>query len=145
MACLRLLSRREHSQRELLAKLSLKGFSHSDIQYTLDELAQQGWQSDERFAQSYSKCRLENGFGSLKIQCELTQRGIKKFDLDRLVEENFGSWQDLLLRVYQQKYPVTIELNAQEWLKRSRFLQQRGFSPALINKLFRQINPKASC
>lgn len=139
-ACLRLLNRREHSQQELRTKLSLKGFNQTEIQYVLDELKQQGWQSDERFAQSYVNYRLANGFGPLKIQYELKQRGIKEFDLNSLVEENFGSWQDLLLQIYQQKYAVDVELTAKEWLKRSYFLQQRGFTGTMINKLFRQLN-----
>lgn len=138
-ACLQCLSRREHSQHELLTKLALKGFNHADIQHILDELVQQGWQSDERFAQNYSKYRLANGFGALKIQYELKQRGIKNFDLNELVENEFGSWQELLLQAYQQKYPDTVNLATKEWLKRSLFLQQRGFSGTLIQKLFRQL------
>lgn len=137
--CLLLLNRREHSRQELRVKLSLKGFQLTEIQYVLDELEQQGWQSDERFSQSYSKYRLASGFGSLKIQYELKQRGIKDFDLDALVEEEFGSWQDLLLQVYQKKYSDEVNLTAKELLKRSCFLQQRGFSNAMIQKLFRQL------
>lgn len=141
-ACLRLLNRREHSQQELLTKLALKGFDRTEIQYVLDELQQQGWQSDQRFAQAYVSSRLAGGFGPLKIQSELIQRGIREFDLNALVEENFGSWLDLLLQVYQQKYHDTVDLTAKEWLKRSYFLQQRGFTGTMINKLFRQLNLK---
>jgi regulatory protein len=144
VTCLRLLNRREHSQQELLSKLALKGFNQSDIQYALDELAQQGWQSDERFAQSYARSRLNSGFGSLKIQFELKQRGISHFDLDCLVEEEFGSWQDLLLQVYQQKYATNVNLTAKDRLKHSYFLQQRGFTHTMINKLFQQLKLNAA-
>jgi regulatory protein len=108
----------------------------------LDELRQQGWQSDERFAQAYTKYRLTRGFGALKIQYELKQRGIKDFDLNSLVAEEFGGWQDLLQQVYRQKYPDDIDLTVKEWQKRSYFLQQRGFSGTMINKLFQQLNLK---
>jgi regulatory protein len=141
-ACLRLLNRREHSQHELLTKLSLKGFNRTDIQCTLDELKQEGWQSDERFARSYAKSRLNGGFGWLKIQYELKQRGIKDFDLNSLVAEEFGSWQDLLFQAYRQKYRDNVDLTAKEQFKRSLFLQQRGFTHTMINELFKQLKFK---
>lgn len=141
-ACLRLLNRREHSRQELQAKLAVKGFNQTEIQCVLDELQEQGWQSDQRFAESYARSRLSSGFGLLKIQYELRQRGIKNFDLNAFVAENFGSWQDLLLQVYRQKYPDNVNLTAKECFKRSNFLQQRGFTGAMINKLFRQLNLK---
>jgi regulatory protein len=138
-ACLRLLNRREHSQHELLTKVSLKGFNRTDIQCILNELKQEGWQSDERFAQSYSRSRLNSGFGELKIQYELKQRGIKDFDLNSLVENEFGSWENLLQQAYRQKYADDVDLTAKEYLKRSHFLQQRGFSGSMIQKLFRHL------
>jgi regulatory protein len=134
---LRLLSRREYSQQELLTKLSLKGFNRSDIQCVLDELEQQGLQNDERFAESYAKSRLANGFGPLKVQYELVQRGISNFDLNKLVTENFGGWDALLLQVYRNKYSNEVDLTIKEQVKRSNFLQQRGFTGAMITKLFR--------
>jgi regulatory protein len=138
-ACLKLLNRREYSQHELLTKLALKGFSRSEIQCVLEELQQQGWQNDERFAQDYVKSRLNSGFGLLKIQYELKQRGIKNFDIDAIVKESFGSWENLLLKIYRHKYPHDADLTAKEKFKRQSFLQQRGFTNTMINGLFKQL------
>jgi len=134
--CLRLLARREYSQLELLTKLSLKGFIRQDVQAVIDRLANQGLQSDERFAEIYARSRFNKGFGSLKVAYELKQRGIDGFDLQAVIMENFGDETQLINQVYNKKYASTLELTLKERLKRQRFLQQRGFSSKLIQILF---------
>ncbi len=137
--CLRLLARREYSQLELLTKLSLKGFIRQDVQAVIDILANQGLQSDERFAEIYARSRFNKGFGSLKVAYELKQRGINDFDLQAVIVENFGDETQLINQVYNKKYEKyvpTLELTLKEKLKRQRFLQQRGFSSKLIQVLF---------
>ncbi|MGD0961942.1 MAG: regulatory protein RecX, partial [Methylomonas sp.] len=130
--CLRLLARREHSRRELLNKLELRGFQQREIDPVLDEMAARNWQDDQRFAASFVRQRIENGYGPLRIQYELRQRGVDGFDARALAEEYAGGWPDLLLNVYRNKYPDTLELSRAEWAKRSRFLFQRGFSQEMI-------------
>ena len=134
--CLRLLARREYSQLELLTKLSLKGFIRQDVQAVINILANQGLQSDERFAEIYARSRFNKGFGSLKVTYELKQRGIDSFDLQAVIMENFGDETQLINQVYNKKYAPTLEITLKERLKRQRFLQQRGFSIKLIQVLF---------
>lgn len=138
-SCLRLLARREHSQQELLRKLQAKGFIKEAIEAVLVELNQQGLQSETRFAESYARMRFGNGFGSLKIDYELKQRGIENFDLEAVLSENFMDEQQLINTAYQKKYPHTEKLAFKEQLKRQRFLQQRGFSYDLIQQLFKHL------
>lgn len=140
--CLRLLSRREHSQQELLHKLTIKGFARAESQIIIANLAEQGWQSDQRFSESYARFRIKKGYGPLKINYELLQRGIKEIDLDSVVIELADSWIELLEQIYNKKYAEDKLLSGDEWLKRSRFLQQRGFSIEMINKLFTHLNLK---
>ena len=142
IVCIQLLSRREYSQRELLERLNKKGFSQSDSQVVIDSLAEKGWQSDMRFAESYARYRLKKGYGAFKISYELKQRGIDSFNLDEVVFDLDESWLNLLQQVYQKKYNNEHILLQKEWLKRSRFLQQRGFSIDLIQQLFKQLELK---
>ena len=135
--CLRLLARREHSQYELLTKLLKKSFEKIEIQSVIAKLNEKGFQSDTRFAESYARMRFNSGFGSLKIQYELKQRGIDEFDLQPVLTENFTDEQTLINQVYQKKYTNTVEITMKERLKHQRFLQQRGFSYALIQNLFK--------
>ncbi len=140
--CLRLLARREHSRKELQDKLTLRGFNRSDSQAVIAELSQQGWQSDERFAESYARCRIQKGYGPVRIGYELQQRGVNGVDLDAIVEEQAGDWLGVLERVYLDKYPKDSLLTTKEWLKRNRFLQHRGFTGSLIQMLFSQLGIK---
>ena len=59
--CLSLLVRREHSQKELLNKSLLKGWGSDDIVIVIDELAVQAWQSDSRYAESFTRHRINKG------------------------------------------------------------------------------------
>ncbi len=138
--CLRLLARREHSQKELLDKLALRGFDRDDAQPVLDELAEQGWQHDLRYAESYARFRIQKGYGPIRVGYELKQNGIAAFDLESIVQEEAGSWMALLEQVYSKKYSYDTALERNEWAKRSRFLLHRGFSGAMISALFDQLN-----
>jgi regulatory protein len=141
-SCLRLLARREHSQKELQDKLTLRGFNRSDSQAVIAELSQQGWQSDERYAESYVRQRIKKGYGPVRISYELKQRGVDGVDLESVVEDLAGSWLDVLEQVYLGKYTNDEYLTVKEWLKRNRFLQQRGFSGSLIKTLFSKLGIK---
>ena len=138
-SCLRLLARREYSQRELLNKLMTKGYSKENIEHIITELAEQGLQNDHRFMESYARQRIAKGYGPVRIKYELQQKGIEDCDLDSVVEESAGSWAELLSRIYTRKYQGAGSISRQEWAKRSRFLQQRGFSGEMIMNLFKQL------
>ncbi|MDP1774841.1 MAG: regulatory protein RecX [Methylobacter sp.] len=138
--CLRLLARREHSQQELLNKLALRGFDRDDAQPVIDELAEQGWQDDLRYAENYARFRIQKGYGPIRVGYELKQNGIAVFDLEGVVQEEAGSWMALLEQVYSKKYTDDAVLARNEWAKRSRFLLHRGFSGAMISALFDQLN-----
>ncbi len=135
--CIRLLTRREHSQRELLDKLAIKGYDHAAVQAVLDKLVSEGWQSDDRFAESYARYRIKKGFGPVKITYELGLRGVSGFDLELVILDLAESWSDLMEQVYRKKYADEGRLPQKEWLKRRRFLQQRGFSSEMVNKFLK--------
>jgi len=137
--CLELLARREHSQKQLVDKLTLKGYPIDLVEDIVCQLAEQGLQNDFRFAECYSRQRIEKGYGPLRIQYELQQKGVEGFALDEVIEESAGSWDGLLKQVYLRKYSGDKMLTRQEWAKRSRFLQQRGFSSEMIMNLFKQL------
>jgi regulatory protein len=140
--CLRLLARREHSQKELLNKLLVKGFGRDDILAVIEELALQGWQSDSRYAESYARHRIHKGYGPIAVAYELRQNGVDAVNLEDIVQKTAGSWMDLLEQVYTKKYGHDLLMDRNEWAKRSRFLMQRGFSGTMISALFDHLNIK---
>lgn len=139
-AALRLLARREHSRKELLNKLTLKGYGKDSVMAVLDELARQGWQDDQRYAQSYARSRIQKGYGPVRIDYELRQNGIESVDLDEIVQQVAGSWMDVLERVYSRKFKQDRAIGRHEWAKRSRFLVQRGFPGEMISALLHHLN-----
>lgn len=140
--CVRLLSYREHSQQELLQKLAQKGFRAELVQPVLDALALKDWQSDQRYANSYARQRLQKGYGALRVLHELRQRGVTGVDLDSIVLEVAEDWLALIEQTYLNKYTHEPLITRPEWAKRSRFLLQRGFSVGLINRLFKHLQLK---
>lgn len=140
--CLRLLTGREHSRKELLQKLAVKGFAKESIEPILEELSAENWQSDARYAESYARSRILKGYGPTFIAYELRQHGIDLgktplFDLEALAESVAGGWMALLQQIYSKKYGNGPIPNRNEWAKRSRFLLQRGFTNAMIADLLK--------
>ena len=141
-SCLRLLARREHSQKELLNKLLVKGFNKDEVLAVIEELALQGWQSDLRYAESYARHRIQKGYGPISVAYELRKNGIDAVNFDDIVQKTVGSWMELLEQIYTKKYGHHSLLDRNEWAKRSRFLMQRGFSGTMISALFDHLNIK---
>ncbi len=138
--CLNLLSAREHSQKELARKLKSKQFDSNLSKAIINELTEQGWQSDTRYAESYSRYRIQKGYGPIKILFELNQQGIDHFDINPVLQDLDEDWQSILNQVYEKKYPAETGITPQEWNKRYRFLTQRGFSNDMIKQLFKDLN-----
>ena len=139
--CLRLLTRREHSQKELLTKLMLKGFEHADIQLVIDNLAANNWQSDDRFAENYTRHRLRKGYGATAIRYELSQKGIDVAlnTLNDVLLTVTDDWLDLLTQTYCKKYGEIEPITRHDWSKRSRFFLQRGFSSSQITQFAKKL------
>ena len=129
-----MLARREHSQRELIQKLVAKEFERTEIEELLEEFKEKNWQSDVRFAESYSRSRLHKGFGPVRIQLELKERGIDS-SLDYLVDEQ-PDWDELLRDLHIKKYGKNAPENMKERAKRTRFFLHKGYTHEMINQLF---------
>ena len=129
-SALKMLMRREHSQLELLKKLQLKGFDDSIINSSISLLAEQNYQSDERFSEAFILMRYNQGKGPLKIAFELKGRGINKFNLTAF------DWSKLAKEVRIKKFGHDISLDFKDQAKQKRFLQSRGFGFDEINQAF---------
>jgi regulatory protein len=139
--CLRLLARREHSQKELLTKLMQKGFERTDIQPVIDDLAANNWQNDARFAENYARARLRKGYGATAIRYELNQKGIDvaATNLNDVLLTVADNWLDLLTQTYCKKYGEIKPITRQDWAKRTQFLLRRGFSSSQIQQFAKNL------
>lgn len=144
---LRALGRREHSARELAAKLAHDGLERSVASDLVDELGEAGWQSDERYAGLLTRSRISQGYGPLRIRAELSARGVADALIVAALDEADPEWGEVIGRIYQRRYPKPAA-DAKEAASRYRFLAMRGFTSSQIRSVMRdadidEIDPDA--
>ncbi|MEZ5482292.1 MAG: regulatory protein RecX [Porticoccaceae bacterium] len=128
-----LLARREHSRQELYRKLLSRFPEEENLLYpVLDQLAEEGLQSDSRFSESFIRARISKGQGPQRIARELQQRGVSSVLISESLSCCDTDWYELALAVLNKKYRETVCDSYAEKAKRSRFLQYRGFTAEQI-------------
>ena len=132
-----LLSWREHSRVELIAKLAKKEFTQEQIACAFEKLLKHGLQSDQRYLEDFVRSRLFKGSGPLKIAYELRTRGIDAVTLQDYLNSQQIDWFELAAATYEKKYQSNDEIDARERAKRVRFMQSRGFPSDIIFRLFK--------
>ncbi len=136
--CLELLARGELTRRLLVQKLAQRGYQSDTVLQVIDDLAEQGWQSDQRYTEQYIAMRSRKGFGPVRIQMELQQRGIDETAASHAVSDVL--WQDYLAHAYRKKYSNTPITSWSDRTKRMRFLQYRGFTSEQIQRFLQTLD-----
>jgi regulatory protein len=131
----RLLAGREHSRAELQRKLLGRGYAAEYVELTLDELARQGLQSDQRYTEQYVSQRRDRGYGPRRIQAELRERGIAPALVEAWLDERDPAWWGQLQAVAAARFGTQPPADQRELAKRVRFLEYRGFAPEQIRRL----------
>lgn len=128
-AAMDLLARREHSLLELQRKLRRR-FPRDVIQTSLEKLAAEGLQSNERFAESYVRQRAGRGYGPMRIRVELQERGISDTQAEAALEGSGFDWQDVAQQALTKKFDAasTSSPSLAEKARILRFAAYRGFS-----------------
>ncbi|WNO10362.1 regulatory protein RecX [Teredinibacter sp. KSP-S5-2] len=135
-AALALLARREHSSSEIKIKLKRK-FSSSDelIDKIIYTLIDQGYLSDERFAEAYIRSRARKGFGPVRITQELNEKGVSSEVISRGFDETDWDWNATAQDVLRKKYKSEPQ-DFKEKMKQQNFLRYRGFDLDSISSCF---------
>ncbi|MCG6888941.1 MAG: recombination regulator RecX [Gammaproteobacteria bacterium] len=131
------LARREHSEQELRQKLEARADDVDEVEAVLQKLKDEGLQSDERFTEAYVHHRVNAGIGPLKIRYELRQKDIDESLSDAILEPMAEQWEHMMREQRGRKYGDSIPADYAERMKQARFLQNRGFSPESVMRLFR--------
>lgn len=132
-----LLSRREHSASELLQKLKQRDHNHDDILAAIAALQADNLQSDARFAESFINQRVNAGFGPIKIRHELRHKDISEELVESFLVTFDGQWHERMAQQRIRKFGNEIPADYPLKMKQARFLQNRGFSPESVMRLFR--------
>lgn len=125
---LRLLARREHSRAELARKLRQRG-EGDGLEVVLDALERDGLLSDSRFAEAYVRMRVGRGYGPLRIEAELAERGIDSGLADVSLRAGEPDWTGQC-RMVARKHFSEPAADVREHARRTRFLLRRGFASA---------------
>ncbi|MCP4333560.1 MAG: regulatory protein RecX [Gammaproteobacteria bacterium] len=131
------LARREHSQQELRQKLKARNDDAEAVEAVLQQLRDERLQSDERFTESYVTHRFNAGIGPFKTRYELRQRGIDDLLVDSFLEPLADEWEQMMRQQRARKFGETLPADTAACMKQARFLQNRGFSPESVMRLFR--------
>jgi len=166
----RSLGQREHGRRELERKLRSKGHAPVLVEQVMDYLSQHDLQSDDRFAESFVRSRIQKGYGPVRIRQELATRGVSEEAQERQLTEPAEFWLDVARRVLDRKFgrqtltrSAAAEVEQDEdsetdgddryrdsrdrdrdrnrWNAHARFLARRGFPADLI---YRALGPDRS-
>ncbi|MCI0509117.1 regulatory protein [Chromohalobacter marismortui] len=123
---IRLLARRDYSRAELVSRLAARGHERADIALALDALAEEGLQSDARFAEQFVRSRLFRGQGEMKIRAELSARGVSDEMAREALESESPDWHRLAREALAKRFDSPGR-EPRERAKRERFLASRGF------------------
>lgn len=134
------LSYRPRSEAEVRAKLSQLGFPHKSIDTTLEKLRSLKLLDDESFARGWAQARAEGrGYGPLRIERELRQKGVTRSVIQEVVRETFGrnegreKARGLLEKRFRGK-----DLSDRKILHRAvAFLQRRGYRSSVIAEILK--------
>lgn len=130
-----ILSRREHSTKELILKLEKKFTSNTDILLTVSKLKKNNLLNDIRFSESYVAVRKRKGFGPKKIEFELISKGIKDSDISYVLSEE-TEWCELAKKAFNKKFKNGPSNEINQKLKQKNFLKNRGFTFQEIESVF---------
>ena len=123
-----LLSRREHTLKELMQKLLQRGHFRTDIDEVFAFLVEENYQSDFRAAECIFRNRVSRGYGWLYIKNELKQKGVSSDVVQSIHQEQDTNWYQQVEMTYDKKFSGSPINDQKEKAKRLRFLQYRGFS-----------------
>ena len=98
-----LLSRRDHSEKELMTKLTQKGYTNG-AEEAIEKLKDGGYVSDERFARLYVReLQTFKKYGKRRIEQELYRKGIDR-EIIRSVLDEADFDESKLVSLIERKY-----------------------------------------
>jgi len=126
-----LLSRREHSNHEMIEKL--RRHAPDAEQEVFDELVSElidlGYLSESRYAEMLVRSRIAKGYGPSRVRQELQQKRVDGEVIGLSLEACEVDWFDLAKQVRERRFGLS-EIGDDQKLraKQQRFLYSRGFS-----------------
>jgi len=139
----RLLSLRQHSQQEIIAKLQNKGHSVDAAEHAVRRLHELQLLDDLEFSRSFirSRCRTRPS-GSYKLRFELRNKGVEDHIIDQALED-FDS-REACMSAAKKKLPLLRGERQQRERKLHAHLMSRGFGTEEIREILQALQNQES-
>lgn len=137
-----LLTRREHSRKELTRKLIARGVDADEVSAAVDKLAGAGWQDDRRFAESLVRARASMGYGPLHIRAELGTHDLPADVRDDALDAFEGGWHEIAADIARRRFGRIDDARTRE-RKAADYLVRRGF-PSEIARAASRFDPSCT-
>jgi len=132
---LALLTRREHSRRELARKLAVRGHQPDEVDATVARLADAGWQDDARFACSLARSRAAAGYGPAYIRAELATHALPSQLVADALAAVEDDWESIACDLLCRRFGAVPPAGAAARRKAMDLLLRRGFDRVLAQRL----------
>ena len=129
------LSYRARSEAEVRRKLAQLGFSRGTVEGAVKKLLSLNLLNDENFARAWTVSRVEGrGYGPLRVERELRQKGVAKDLIGRVLDETCGRQQGMdRARALLEKRFRGKDLSDAKNLRRAvSFFRRRGYRDSVI-------------
>lgn len=132
---LSLVAKKEYTRQQLQLKVQKRHetISKEDTDILLDEAAEQGFFSDQRFAEIYVRQSLAKGDGPLKIKQRLWEKGVSGGVAKQAIEEEYSY--EMQLEAAQKLADKKTKENPEKLL---RYLIGKGFSSSIGYKILKK-------
>lgn len=140
----RLLSWRDRSEKEIRDYLKRKT---ENLEQILNQLKEQGYINDERFAREWVESRRRSKQkGAKAIKLELLQKGIDKEIIEKVVSSQLSdvSEEQIAEKALEKKIKIWQNLEALEFRKKATdFLMRKGFEYEIVKAIVDKFLKKA--
>lgn len=133
-AALALLAGREHSRLQLTHKLQQREYADDEISAALDTLVSDGYLSDERASKAKVASGLRRGHGPVRIRSELREAGLASSQPITGDGDSDIDWVTAARTLAERRFGTDPPADYNEWARRARFLQARGYDSDTIRK-----------
>lgn len=134
------LSYRSRSEVEVRSKLAQWGFPQEVVEATLEKLHSLNFLNDEAFARGWAQGRSgDRGYGPLRVERELRQKGVANDLIRQVVEETYGreEGKETARKLLEKRFHDK-DLSDPKILRRAiGFLKRRGYRDSVIAEVLK--------
>ena len=138
---IKFLSYRARSEAEVRTKLAQLGFSRGTLDGTLHKLRSLNLLNDGNFTRAWTVSLVEGrGYGPLRVERELRQKGIAKSLIAQILDETFNRQQgkERAKQLLEKRFRGRDLGNAKVFRRAVAFLQRRGYRDSVIAEVLRR-------